>query len=162
MTLETFRSPSSFNTPRSSSFSILTHQPTSHIFQSSRPSPFSANAITFFKPLFLRLRIHIYLIREVKSQAQVLQPRSGKARLWSHDLWSLVLHCPTPLGSLPCLYLVINFKKQKSISGQSNEAPMKLHFSEPPPSSKNFVWGLSSLWRRLNAAKDRTWTEFEF
>ena len=27
---------------------------------------------------------------------------------------------------------------EKSISGQSNEAPMKLPFSEPPPSSKNF------------------------
>lgn len=28
---------------------------------------------------------------------------------------------------------------EKSISGQSKEAPMKLPFSGPPPSSKNFV-----------------------
>lgn len=82
---------------RSPSPPVLTDHPTSLTVQTPRPSPFSANAITFFKPLFLRLRNKDPRLSHQKSQAtgpKSYSPEVAKLGLdpMTCNLWSSILY----------------------------------------------------------------------
>lgn len=99
---------------RSPSPPVLTDHPTSLTVQTPRPSPFSANAITFFKPLFLRLRNKDPRLSHQKSQATGPKSYSPEVAKLGLDRSGFGVKSKNSLPEVPEYFLLFLFFSQKA------------------------------------------------